>query len=147
MSRQKAAMIIGLVLFSCGMPLILFFAHGFLNEMNFWSGTFGLVIFALIEVILFAWVFGMEGGWQEINAGADIRLPKIFKFIIQFVAPVYLIVLLLFWGIQQGIPTLLMAGQNSTDIPYLWGARLMMTGLAVAAFWLVARAYKRRTIR
>ncbi len=147
MSRPKAAMIIGLVLFFCGMPLILFFAHGFLNEMNFWSGTFGLVIFALIEVILFAWVFGMEGAWQEINAGADIRLPKIFKFIIQFVAPIYLIVLLLFWGIQQGIPTLLMTGQNAADIPYLWGARLMMAGLAVVAVWLVARAYKRGTIR
>lgn len=105
------------------------------------------MIFALIEVILFAWVFGMEGAWQEINAGADIRIPQIFKFIIQFVAPIYLIVLLLFWGIQQGIPTLLMTGQNSADIPYLWGARLMMAGLAVAGIWLVARAYKRGTIR
>jgi hypothetical protein len=116
-------------------------------EMNFWSGTFGLVIFALIEVILFAWVFGMEDAWQEINAGADIRIPEIFKFIIQFVAPVYLILLLLFWRIQQDIPTLLMTGQNSADIPCLWGARLMMAGLAVGGMWLVARAYQRGTIR
>ena len=147
MSRQKAAILVGAVLLMCGLPVVVFFGHGFLNEMNFWSGTLGLAIFALIEVILFAWVFGMEDAWQEINAGADIRLPKIFKLIIQFVAPIYLIVLLIFWGIQQGIPTLLMTGQNSDDIPYLWGARLMMMGLAVAGVWLVAGAYKRGTIR
>jgi len=146
MSRQKAAMIVGAILLLCGLPVALFFAHGFLDEMNFWSGTFGLVVFALIEVILFAWVFGMDRAWNEIMSGADIRLPKAFKFIIQYVAPPYLIVLLLFWGIQQGIPTLLMTGQDSANVPYLWGARLMMTGLIVASVWLVAQAYKRGTI-
>jgi SNF family Na+-dependent transporter len=147
MGRQKAALMVGAVLLMCGLPVVVFFGHGFLDEMNFWSGTFGLVFFALIEVILFAWIFGMKDAWQEINAGADIRIPKFFKFIIQFVAPVYLIILLLFWGIQQGIPTLLMTGQNPADVPYLWGARLMMTGLIVAGIGLVAHAYKRGTIR
>jgi len=147
MQRQKAALVVGAVLSLCGLPVALFFAHGFLNEMNFWSGTFGLVVFALVEVILFAWLFGMERAWQEINLGADIRLPLVFKFIIQFVSPIYLIVLLLFWGIQQGVPTLLMTGQNSADVPYLWAARVMMAGLIIASVWLVARAYKRGTIR
>jgi len=77
----------------------------------------------------------------------DPRFQMSFSFIIQFVAPIYLIVLLLFWGIQQGIPTLLMTGQNPADIPYLWGAQLMMVGLIIAGIWLIARAYKRGTIR
>jgi hypothetical protein len=81
--------------------------------MDFWAGTFGLVVFAMIEVILFAWIFGMKRAWAEMNAGADIRIPKIFKFIIRFVTPVYLIGLLVFWSIQEGIPKLFM---HQTDI-------------------------------
>jgi SNF family Na+-dependent transporter len=147
LSRQKAAMVVGAVLFVCGLPVVLFLGHGFLNEMDFWAGTFGLVVFAMIEVILFAWVFGMKRAWAEINEGADIRIPSVFKFIIQYITPMYLIGLLLFWGIQQGIPTVLMEGVNAADIPYLWGARLMMIGLTVVCVVLIARAYKRGTIR
>jgi SNF family Na+-dependent transporter len=147
MSRPKAAMAIGSVVLLCGLPLILFFGHGFLNEMNFWAGTFGLVVFALIEVIFFAWVFGMDRGWAEMHEGADMRIPKIFKFIIKYIAPVYLIVLLVSWGVQSGIPILLMRGTNPADVPYLWGARLMMLGLTVVSVWLIYRAYKRGTIR
>ncbi|MEP0712804.1 MAG: hypothetical protein ABJC55_12845 [Algoriphagus sp.] len=47
-----------------------------------------LVIFAFIETILFAWVFGINKGWDELTRGADIRIPKVFKFIIQFITPV-----------------------------------------------------------
>jgi hypothetical protein len=115
--------------------------------MDFWAGTFGLVVFAMIEVILFAWVFGMKRAWAEINEGADIKVPSIFRFIIQFITPVYLIGLLFFWGWQDGIPILLMEGKDPADIPYLWGARLMMLGLTVICLYLIARAYKRNMIR
>jgi neurotransmitter:Na+ symporter, NSS family len=49
-----------------------------------------LVIFAFFEIILFAWVFGMNKGWEEITRGADIKVPIIFKYIIQYVTPVIL---------------------------------------------------------
>jgi SNF family Na+-dependent transporter len=147
LSRQKAAMVVGAVLLVCGLPVVFFLGHGFLDEMDFWAGTFGLVVFAMIEVIIFAWVFGMKKAWAEINAGADIRIPGIFKFIIQFITPVYLIGLLLFWGIQNGIPVLLMEGKPAADIPYLWGARVMMLALTVISIVLIARAYKKGTIR
>jgi hypothetical protein len=147
MTRKKAAMVVGAVLLIGGLPVVMFLGHGFLDEMDFWAGTFGLVVFAMIEVILFAWIFGMKRGWAEINQGADIKIPNIFKFIIQFITPVYLIGLLFAWGVQDGIPVLLMRGKPEADIPYLWGARLMMFGLTVVSIWLIARAYKRGTIR
>ncbi len=147
MSRKQAALVVGAVLLVCGLPVVLFLGHGFLDEMDFWAGTFGLVVFAMIEVILFAWIFGMKRGWAEIHEGADIQIPRIFKFIIQYITPVYLIGLLFAWGVQDGIPILLMKGKPEADIPYLWGARLMMLGLTVVSVWLIARAYKRGTIR
>lgn len=146
-SRQKAALVVGAVLLLCGLPVVLFFGHGFLDEMDFWAGTFGLVVLGLIEVVLFAWIFGLKRGWAEMNRGADIRIPSVFKWIIRFVTPLYLMALLLFWGIQDGIPILLMNGKKPADIPYLWGSRLMMLGLVVATLLLVYFAYKKRTIR
>jgi SNF family Na+-dependent transporter len=147
MSRQKAALIVGAVLLLCGLPVVLFLGHGFLDEMDFWAGEFGLVVFAMIEVILFAWVFGMKRAWAEIHDGADIQVPSVFRFIIQYITPVYLIGLILFWGIQDGIPILLMRGKPEADIPYLWGARIMMFGLTAISIILIARAYKRGSIR
>lgn len=147
LSRRKAAMVVGAILMLCGLPVVFFLGHGFLDEMDFWAGTFGLVVFAMIEVILFAWVFGMKKAWAEMNSGADIRIPAVFKFIIRFVTPLYLIGLLIFWGLQDGIPILFMKGKAAVDIPYLWGARLMMVALTIAALVLVAYAYNKGTIR
>ncbi len=147
MTRKQAALVVGAILLVCGLPVVLFLGHGFLDEMDFWAGTFGLVVFAMIEVILFGWVFGIKRAWAEINEGADIKIPKVFRFIIQYVTPIYLIGLLFAWGVQDGLPVLLMEGKPAADIPYLWGARLMMVGLTVVAVILIARAYKRGIIR
>jgi hypothetical protein len=48
------------------------------------------VIFALAEVILFAWVFGMDKGWQEITDGADMRVPRIYRPIIKYITPLFI---------------------------------------------------------
>ena len=42
------------------LPVIFFLKHGFLNEIDFWVGTFSLVVFAILELVLFIWVFGEE---------------------------------------------------------------------------------------
>lgn len=147
MSRGQATAWVGAALLGCGLPVVLFLGHGFLNEMDFWAGTFGLVIFALIEVILFVWVFGIDRAWASMHEGADIRIPRVFRFVLQYVTPIYLLILLGFWGWQDGLPTLLMQGRDSADVPYLWGARLMMGGLTVLFLGLIVRAYRRGTIR
>jgi hypothetical protein len=47
----------------------------------------------MLEAILFAWFFGLEKGWAEINRGADIKIPIIFKYLLKYVTPVVLIVI------------------------------------------------------
>jgi len=73
----------------------------------------------------------------------DLRIPRIFRFILKYVTPVYLLGLLAFWSIQDGLPILLMKGRSGTDVPYLWGARLMMLAILFAGVVLVAVALKR----
>ncbi|WP_242923332.1 sodium-dependent transporter [Pontibacter liquoris] len=85
--RNTAAWSFGLVVLLLGLPTVLFFKYGVFDEYDYWAGTVSLVVFALFETILFAWVFGMKKGWREITSGADIKVPNIYKFIIKFITP------------------------------------------------------------
>ncbi|MFH1752735.1 MAG: sodium-dependent transporter, partial [Candidatus Omnitrophota bacterium] len=67
LSRKKALGIFMIISFAlCHLP-ILFMKHGVVDELDFWGGTFCLVLFATVETILFGWVFGMERAWEEIH--------------------------------------------------------------------------------
>lgn len=90
-SQKKGAWSFGLIVLVLGMPTVLFFNQGVFDEYDYWAGTVSLVVFALAESILFAWVLGIDKGWDEINKGADIRIPSIYKFIIKYITPVLLL--------------------------------------------------------
>jgi SNF family Na+-dependent transporter len=89
--RKSAAWSFGLIVLILGMPTVLFFKYGVFDEYDYWAGTVSLVVFALFESILFAWVFGMNKGWREITSGADIKVPGFYKYIIKFVTPLLLL--------------------------------------------------------
>jgi len=102
--HKKAALSFGLVVLMFGLPTVLgyvvdydsggrisFLTQPIFDEYDYWAGTVGLVFFALAEAVLFAWIFGIKKGWDEINLGSDIQIPTVFKFIIRFVTPVMLL--------------------------------------------------------
>lgn len=89
-SREKAAFVFGIIIFLLGLPTVLFFNYGVFDEYDYWAGTVALVVFALAEVILFSWVFGINKGWNELLDGADIKVPVFFKYITLIITPVLL---------------------------------------------------------
>ncbi len=91
MSRKKSALSFGIITLLLGLPTVFFFNEGVFDEYDYWGGTVSLVVFALFESILFAWIFGIKKGWQEITSGADINIPGIYKYIIKYITPVALI--------------------------------------------------------
>ena len=93
--RETAAWSFGIILLVLGMPTILFFNYGVFDEYDYWSGTVSLVVFAMVEAILFAWVFGMDKGMHEINAGSDIQVPNIYRFIIKYITPTFILLVFL----------------------------------------------------
>lgn len=99
--QKSSAWTFGLIVLILGLPTVLFFHYGVFDEYDFWAGTVSLVIFAFIEIILYAWIFGMDKGWKEIQLGADLRVPIVFKFIIKYVTP-----LLLGWVLYSSIPSI-----------------------------------------
>jgi hypothetical protein len=43
--------------------------------------------------VLFAWIWGIDRGWDEITRGSDIAIPKIYKPILKYVTPTILLLI------------------------------------------------------
>ena len=95
-TRSKSAWSFGLVILILGLPTILFFEQGVFDEYDYWAGTVSLFVFSLTEAILFAWVFGINKSWDELHQGADLRIPYFYKYIILYITPSFLLIILLF---------------------------------------------------
>lgn len=143
-TRKRATLLLAAVAFVACQPVIFFLSHGFLDEMDFWAGTFFLVLFGTIEIILFAWVFGIDKAWRELEVGALIRVPDFYRYIIKYVTPIYLLTMLGVWGYQQFIPVILMENVAPADRPYIWAARGMILLLWLGVALLVHRSWRKR---
>src|SRR5699024_3781442 len=86
-SRSKSAWSLGLVALLLGLPAVVFYEYGVLDEFDYWVGTVSLVVLAMFEAIIFSWIYGVNKGWKEITEGADMKVPKIFKFLLRYVTP------------------------------------------------------------
>lgn len=89
-SRTKSAWSFGALVLVLGLPTVFFYQYGVFGEYDYWAGTVSLVIFALAESILFAWIFGIDKGWYEINSGAEMKVPQVYRYIIKYVTPAFL---------------------------------------------------------
>ncbi len=101
--RGSAAWSFGALIAFFGLPTVLVYQvmengvvdQVLFNEYDYWAGTMSLVVFALAEAILFSWIFGLKRGWPELLSGADIKVPKVFKFIMMVITPILLIIVFL----------------------------------------------------
>jgi neurotransmitter:Na+ symporter, NSS family len=78
----------------------------FWNTVDFWAGTLLIYVMAAVQIIYFGWVYGIDRGWKEIHAGAALQIPPIFKFVMKYVAPTYLIVIFVAFCFQNLGPSL-----------------------------------------
>ena len=143
-SRKKASTVFAVSTFVLCQPVIFLLGKGVLDEMDFWGGTVCLVLFATVETILFAWVFGMENAWEEMHVGSDIRIPKIYRFIIKYVTPLFLLVILGSWLYQDWFDIILMKNVSAGNLPYVKATRLMLVGIFGVLSFLVWIVWRRK---
>ncbi|HPB67913.1 MAG TPA: sodium:calcium symporter [Candidatus Omnitrophota bacterium] len=124
LSKKKAVAIFTAATFILCQPAVLFLGRGVVDELDFWGGTFFLVLFATIEAILFSWVLGMEAAWDEIHLGAEMRIPRIYKFIIKYVTPVFLLIILGTWFFQKWLPVIFMEEVAPENKIYILASRV-----------------------
>lgn len=136
LSRKKSVLITaGIVFFSAHLVI---FLNRSLDEMDFWAGTIGVVFFGLLEMVLFMWIFGGERAWEEINRGGLIRIPRIYYYIMRYVTPVFLLILLTVWA-KEYVPKIV-AETHWT----VWVTRFYLIALFLFLTLLVFVSEKRK---
>jgi neurotransmitter:Na+ symporter, NSS family len=145
LSRKKAVAVLAVIVLIAVQFVIFFLKFGFLNEMDYWAGTFGLVVFALVETVLFMWVFGADKAWAEMNAGGDFKIPRVFYYIMKYITPALLFIVMIWWFISDAVPILVLKNVSSTDVPYIWASRALMVLLFLGILFLVKKAWSKHT--
>ncbi|HSJ96378.1 MAG TPA: sodium-dependent transporter [Myxococcota bacterium] len=143
LARDRAVLVTGGLLFLGTQPVIFFLQHGFMDQLDFWAGSFGLLLFGFLEILIFVWAFGLENAWEEITRGAKIAVPRGFRFVIAWVMPLGLGAILLSWSATELVPALSIEKIPEASRPYVIGSWAMMAGMLLA-FWAAVRAGKRR---
>lgn len=102
LKRKASVALLGFIT-AVGAAFVVWFSKGLvaLDTFDFWIGTVAIYVLATFQVIVFGWVLGVERGWEELGRGAEIRIPGLFKFVIKYVSPVYLLTVFGFWCYQQ----------------------------------------------
>ena len=142
--RERAVKIFAVVAFILCQPVVFLLGKGVVNELDFWGGTFCLVLFATVETILFTWVFGIDKVWNEMHHGADLSVPRIYRFIMKYITPLFLLTILISWLLKDGIPVILMHGVSAADRPFVLGTRLVLMGLFIILAILVKIAWGKK---
>ncbi|MBU1894994.1 MAG: sodium-dependent transporter [Candidatus Omnitrophica bacterium] len=146
-SRKQSVLLFGIVTFVICNAAIFFLSKGVVDELDFWGGTFCLVLFATIEVILFGWIFGINKAWEEVHHGADMRLPRIYKHIIKYVTPTFLLIILGAWFFQEWLPIIRMDNVSLVNRPYVIATRVGLCLIFIVLAVLVNIAWRKRKIK
>jgi len=96
--RRASVTLLGLIT-ALGSLFVIYFSKDMaaLGTLDDWVGTVLIVVLATVQVILFSWVFGVERGYAFMHQGAQLHVPRLFKFIIKYVTPAYLLIMLGMW--------------------------------------------------
>ncbi|MCB1237573.1 MAG: sodium:calcium symporter [Verrucomicrobiae bacterium] len=98
LGRKMSVALLGFIT-AVGCGFVVYFSKDIraLDTLDFWVGTFLIFILATIQVILFSWVMGVDRGFEEAHKGAAIRVPGIFRFILKYVSPLFLLIVFVMW--------------------------------------------------
>ncbi|MFN4196825.1 MAG: sodium-dependent transporter [Caldimicrobium sp.] len=112
----------------------------FIDELDFWAGSFLLIFFALIEIFVFVWAFGLNNFYKELITDTSIRLPKFFVYILGIISPLFILFIGYFWFSEKLLDTL-----KEPD-PYKWLARTFLL-LLILLLVILAVISKKRVLR
>lgn len=175
-SRKKSVTTVSSITFVGSLVAIFGLAAGAVDELDFWGGTYLIVFVGMIQAVIFSFVLGRrkavnpQGLIYEIpaeelnekenvafavmNEGSQIKLPRFFRPIIQYVCPAYLIILLISFTYTNGLPiitlsnvpddaTVTFLGHTFSQIGFTWGFRGFLLFLAILLNVAIAYAWRK----
>lgn len=163
-TRKKSVTTISIIIFIGSLTAIFGLAAGTVDELDFWGGTFLLVVFGAIQAIIFSFVLGRRKSqivqpgesvaFALMNEGSQLKLPRFFRPIIQYVCPAYLIILLVSYTFTDGLPLITLSnipadakvtflGSEFSKLYFTWGFRGFMLLLVVLLNIAIAYAWRK----
>ena len=91
---RKASISLLVTVAVIGSFLVMYFSKGgiFWSTIDDWVGTLLIFVLAMVQIIYFSWVFGIDRGMREAHHGAQLRIPTFYRFIMKYVTPAYLLI-------------------------------------------------------
>jgi SNF family Na+-dependent transporter len=140
--HKKSVHVFAAATFVLCQPAVFFLGRGVLDELDFWGGSFLLVVLALLETLYFVWGFGLDNVWDEIHRGARLTLPAVYRFILKYITPAILLVIMGAWFWQDALPKFLLTNVGAADRPYIIGTWLAMLALFLGLLALIKLAWR-----
>ncbi len=98
-----------------------------------------IFLLATVQIICFGWILGVDRGFAELRQSAQIRVPEFMKFVMRYVAPVYLLAVFTGYCLQS------LGGHWSTWTGSTAGLlSLLLVALTAAFLIFVLRIGERR---
>ncbi len=102
LSKRISSSFLFLFTMVCCLPII-YFNKDFtaLDLTDFYVGTILIYILATIQILIFVWKIGVDVGVQEGDEGSHIKIPNIYKFIMRYITPYFLIFIFIAFLFQK----------------------------------------------
>ena len=140
LKRHASATFLGLLsLFGVG--FVIYFSKDMLalDTFDFWVGTTLIFMLAMIQAVLYGWIFGIKRGHVEAHYGAHIRIPWFVQLMLKYVAPIYLLVIFVMFCINN-VPSY---ARTILANPVALGSILFILGIMAFLLILIYIAGKR----
>ncbi|NOX59316.1 MAG: hypothetical protein GXP29_10725 [Planctomycetes bacterium] len=86
------------IMTAVGASLVMYFSvNAQALDFTDFACEFMMIVAGLAQVLIFGWVIGAERGVREANRGSDFKLPRFMPFVVRYITPTFLIVVLGMW--------------------------------------------------
>ena len=111
-----------------------------MDTLEAYGANLAIPLLALVQVLVFVFVIKVKRGVDEGNEGSDLRLPRWFPFVITYVSPLFLLVILGAWFYEKLRPlweegSFPLPGQLEGMTMMGMGAFLIMLVILVRLSW------------
>lgn len=143
--RRVSVAILGL-LTTFGTGFVLYFSHDLkaLDTLDFWVGTFLIFVLATVQILIFGWHWGIDKGFEELHRGAAIRVPWVFRPIIRWICPAFLLGIFALWVLKEIFGVNLTSGEAGAVSGYvtdLFGEKANLTAQLSVVFVIATFVY------
>lgn len=116
-----------------------------LDTIDFWVGTFFILIVAGIQIVAFGWIFGVDKGLAEAHQGSNMRIPRIFGFIMKYVSPTFLLIVVIGFCINNApgyVDALFAETETAADARRTWVLMLLTIAALATLVTVGARRWR-----